>query len=124
MTLLALSLAGGLGAVLRFTLDRAVMSHHRPHFALGTFVVNMLGATVLGIVLGLAATAQLTTASVDIVGTGLLGGFTTFSTLTYESFFLLTSKDRWPIGLLNYLGSLSGGLILYFLAFEITRRLN
>lgn len=124
MTLALLAAAGGLGAILRFIVDRTVTARKYSGFGLGTFVVNMSGALALGTVLGLASTATLTTTSVDILGTGFLGGFTTFSTLTYESFFLLSDEHRWHFGLLNYFGSLMGGLTLYFLAFEASRHLT
>ena len=75
MTWVLLALAGGLGAVLR---DRtAQLLDARPHGALAaTAVVNLAGALALGLLVGLAAGDR----TLAVVGTGLLGGLTTFST--------------------------------------------
>ncbi len=76
------ALAGGLGALLRLLVARAVTvrSHGRP-LAIGTFAVNLSGAFLLGLLVGLAPGTH----AAMIVGTGLLGGYTTFSTWMFES---------------------------------------
>lgn len=79
-TLLA-SAAGGVGAVLRLLVGRAVVLASGRPLAAGTFAVNVSGAFALGLLVGLAPSDRTTL----ILGTGLLGGYTTFSTWMYES---------------------------------------
>ncbi|MDR1824632.1 MAG: CrcB family protein [Bifidobacteriaceae bacterium] len=78
-----LALAGGVGAGLRFLVDRIVAAAWpRPHYSWGTWVVNLAGSAALGSLVGAGmgdGRAAL------ILGTGLLGGFTTFSTASVEA---------------------------------------
>jgi CrcB protein len=94
VTLLATVLVaagGGLGAGGRFLLDGAVTARtaarrpgRAPLVPPGTLVVNALGALVLGVLAGLAPTGP-TPAWLLFGGTGVCGGFTTFSTATVET---------------------------------------
>lgn len=81
MTWVLLGLAGGAGALARAEI--AVHIHQRfgmRHGAWGTRTVNLVGAALLGAVVGLGANGCLTSTVQRVVGTGFLGGFTTFST--------------------------------------------
>jgi CrcB protein len=69
------------GAPLRFATDRIVQSWHRSGFPWGTFVVNVVGSIVLGLVLGSTASPEVTA----LVGTGFCGALTTYSTFGYET---------------------------------------
>ena len=79
--LLAVALLGGLGAVGRFLLDGAVSSRAGRGFPWGTLAVNLSGAFALGVLVGAALSAD----GVRLLGTGLVGGYTTFSTWALES---------------------------------------
>ena len=79
MTAMAVALAGGVGAVLRFLVTRAVDGLvDRP--GLGTGAVNLVGAIGIGVVAGLFDAGRLDDPLALVVSVGLLGGFTTFST--------------------------------------------
>lgn len=78
---LGLALAGGLGALARFLLDGIVSARTGGGFPAGTFVVNISGAFVLGLVVGAALDGD----ALAVVGTGALGSYTTFSTWMLES---------------------------------------
>lgn len=87
MTILWVSLAGGLGAAARFMFDGAVNRRFRSVLPVGTLAINVIGSFLLGLLTG-AATHHL--AGVDasvkaILGTGFCGGFTTFSTASVET---------------------------------------
>ncbi len=114
---------GGLGAVSRYLLDRGVQSRAKSFFPFGTFAVNMLGATMLGAIDALGALRTLPASYVAVLGVGFIGGFTTFSTLMYESFFLLISRGRRLYGLTNIIVSVVLGVTLYFIAFILTKEL-
>lgn len=79
---LAVALAGGIGAACRMVLDGAIKSWTRVPYPLGTTVINVSGSFVLGFVT--AVGADLGPWAV-VLGTGLLGGYTTFSTASYET---------------------------------------
>lgn len=74
-------LAGGVGAVARFLLDGAVNQRVGGRFPAGTFVVNVTGSLLLGLVTGLA----LGHAAALVAGTAAVGSFTTFSTWMLET---------------------------------------
>jgi CrcB protein len=77
----AIAVLGGVGAVLRFLLDRAVARRAALLFPLGTLAVNVSGAALLGVVSGLA----LSPAAAMVAGTALIGSYTTFSTWMLET---------------------------------------
>ena len=78
-----MAVGGGLGAALRFLVDRFVTSHRRGSLPLGTVLVNVVGSFGLGVVsgLGILLGPEWTLA----LGTGLFGGFTTFSTAMVDA---------------------------------------
>lgn len=100
------SLLGGVGAVGRTALDRYITYHHRGVFPLGIFIVNMLGSFALGVMTGVAVAndARL------LLGTGFLGGFTTFSTWIVDSRRLIDARLRRE-ALINVVASLIIGLL-------------
>lgn len=88
-TFLAVALAGGAGAVARVLVDRAVRARTPGTFPWGTLVVNVTGSFVLGVLTGLAWHHGLGGRLGAVLGTGLCGGFTTWSTASWESVRLL-----------------------------------
>ncbi|MCT1457686.1 fluoride efflux transporter CrcB, partial [Kocuria rhizophila] len=80
---LAVAVGGGLGAALRFLVDRFVTAHQRGSLPLGTVLVNVLGSFGLGVVSGLGI--RLGPEWTIALGTGLFGGFTTFSTAVVDA---------------------------------------
>jgi len=89
LTFIALSLAGGLGAGLRLLTDAWVRSRTTGNLPLGTVLINILGSFLLGIMVGAAPAAGLTFGAQSIISIGLLGGFTTLSTMSFETVALL-----------------------------------
>lgn len=82
------ALAGGLGAALRLVTDGVVRSLAGTRLPWGTLLINVAGSAGLGVIVGSGA-GPLTA---SVVGTGLLGGFTTFSTASFESAALVLDK--------------------------------
>jgi fluoride exporter len=74
-------LLGGLGAMSRFLLDRAVTKRVGRPFPLGTLAVNLSGAMLLGFFAGLALSPHVAL----MAGTGFVGSYTTFSTWMLET---------------------------------------
>ena len=75
------ALLGGVGAVLRFLVDRTIASRIARSFPFGTQVVNLSGAMVLGFLSGLTLSPHVAL----LAGTALVGSYTTFSTWMLET---------------------------------------
>lgn len=116
--MVAVFVAGGLGALTRFAVDTWVVTRWKARtagtwaaFPAGTFVINVSGAGLLGILTGYAA-AQSTDAAADlltIAGTGFIGAYTTFSTEEWQTLGLLRSGGMEAT---SVLGSLVASLAL------------
>lgn len=78
------ALAGGLGAMARFSLDSWISSRWRAPLPMGTVVINVTGSFLLGLLTGWALRSS-GSEVLAIVGTGFLGGYTTFSTASVEA---------------------------------------
>ena len=118
MTPLLIALAGGFGALTRFGVDSAIARRNRSGFPLGTVVINVTGAFALGLVAGWLLTGPLGTVG-TIVGTGFLGGYTTFSTASVEGARLLRAGRGWS-ALTHAGGMLLAGLLAAALGLWLT----
>lgn len=94
MITVLMALAGGLGAVLRFTLDSLISARNRTTIPLGTLVINVAGSFFLGLLAGWVLFAGGSSQVKTVIGTGLLGGFTTFSTASVEAARLVRAERR------------------------------
>jgi CrcB protein len=109
MLTLFVALAAGVGAVLRYLVDRSVQHRTRGHFPFGTVVVNLTGSFVLGLATGLAAHHGLAATPTLIIGSGFAGGYTTLSTMAWESLALAEEGDV-PAAAANIVLSFAAGL--------------
>ncbi|MDQ0275755.1 CrcB protein [Arthrobacter silviterrae] len=105
LVFVALSVAGGIGAAARFLVDGLVRSRFRTVFPWATFAINVSGSLLLGLLTALAGASVLPTQWSLILGTGFLGGYTTFSTASYETVRLLAER-RWVASLASGLGTI------------------
>ena len=104
LELLLVAIGGGVGAALRFLLDGLVKARVSG-FPLGTLLINVSGSLVLGLLTGLGQAGTIAIPIVAVLGTGMMGGYTTFSTASVETVQLLRSgKPR--LAVLNGLGML------------------
>ncbi|MEI7479511.1 MAG: CrcB family protein, partial [Actinomycetes bacterium] len=92
MTLLWVVLAGGLGAMLRFGVDRGIERAVRRTTVAGIVVVNLLGSFILGAIVGSSIHSlgptplpQMSPMTYAVLTAGFCGGFTTFSTAMADS---------------------------------------
>ncbi len=88
----AVCVAGGLGAALRFVIDGLVRQRVRVPFPFGTAIINLSGSLVLGFLTGLALSSVVSPTWTLVAGTGLMGGYTTFSTASVETMRLLQER--------------------------------
>lgn len=94
MTVLLVAVGGAIGAPLRYLIDRRVRLARASSFPWGTLVVNVLGSFVLGFLAGLALFDSEPSMLRFLLGTGVCGALTTFSTFGYETVRLLTEGAR------------------------------
>ncbi|WP_127473721.1 fluoride efflux transporter FluC [Microbacterium sulfonylureivorans] len=104
LLLLVVALAGGAGAGLRYIIDRLIGTRGPGSFPLGILVVNVTGSFALGLLTGLGAVVAPEAAVV--LGTGLLGGYTTFSAVSVDTV-LLAERRRWRDAAANLIGTLA-----------------
>ncbi|WP_263092002.1 fluoride efflux transporter CrcB [Curtobacterium sp. RIT-PI-V] len=109
LNLLLVAVGGGVGAALRFLLDGLVKTRtsrsRTAGFPLGTVLINVSGSFVLGLLTGLGQAGTIPLPAVAVLGTGMMGGYTTFSTASVETVQLLRSgKPR--LAVLHGLGML------------------
>ena len=105
LLVLAVAAAGGLGAVARLVVDGALRSWLRIGYPIGTTIINVTGSFLLGLVTGLALAHGLSPEWRAVLGTGFLGGYTTFSTASYETV-RLAQQRRYRAALVNGVGML------------------
>jgi CrcB protein len=105
LELLLVAVGGGVGASGRFVLDGLVKSRWWGALPLGTLIINVSGSLILGFVTGLANAAVLPSVTAAVLGTGMMGGYTTFSTASVETVQLFREGKFW-LAVLNGLGML------------------
>jgi CrcB protein len=108
--LIRVFLGAGIGGVLRYWAGGWIADRSSASFPWHTFAINIAGAFAIGALMGLSVERGLGSSNLRLfLGVGILGGFTTFSTLSYESLALLES-GLWAQGLSNMFGSVVAGL--------------
>jgi CrcB protein len=102
--------AGGMvGAPLRYLTDRAVRSRHGSVFPWGTFTVNAVGCLALGLLTGAVSAGAAGSDLRLLLGTGLCGALTTYSTFSYETL-RLTETGACLLAAVNVVASVAAGL--------------
>jgi len=124
MTVLLVAVFGALGCLLRYLLSGWVYGLLGRGFPYGTLVVNVLGAFLVGFIMETGLRGTLIPAELRSGLTiGFLGGLTTFSTFSYETFKLLEDGELLAAGV-NILGSVAICLALTWLGIVAARSLT
>ncbi|MCW2511638.1 MAG: crcB protein [Mycobacterium sp.] len=105
MILVLTLVAGAVGAVTRFLLDASIKGRWQSPFPLATVIINVTGSLLLGVLAGMVLFHGQPAAWQTVIGTGFCGGYTTFSTASFETVRLI-QQNRRMLALLNALGSL------------------
>jgi CrcB protein len=90
-SLLIVGLAGSLGALARYLVGRAIAERVGGSFPLGTVFINVSGAFLIGLLFALSGRKLLAPSLYLVLATGFLGGYTTFSTMSWEGIQLIRS---------------------------------
>lgn len=112
-------LGGGLGAATRYWLSSAVYKFLPPEFPFGNLAVNISGCLLIGILMSVTEERFVIPSSVRLfLAIGVLGGFTTFSSFSYETVALLRDGQI-LYGSLNVLGTVLGCLAATYAGFSM-----
>jgi CrcB protein len=115
------ALGGALGASARFIVGGWLTDRWGVGFPWHTFAINVGGAFLLGVLMSLSLERGVVGPSWRLfLGTGILGGFTTFTTLSYESLTLMAAGSM-ARGCVNMFGSGAAGLVAAWLGFVAGR---
>lgn len=105
-----IGLGGFLGANARYMLQAWAANHWGPDFPYGTLLVNAGGSLLIAFFLTLATGRLAVSPETRLfIAVGFLGGFTTFSSFSYETFVLL-DRGGWAVAVLNMASNLILGL--------------
>ena len=118
MELLGVAIGGGAGALARYILEGVIAQRQQSPFPLSTLAINVSGSIALGVLVGLVVADDLPSGVLVWGGTGFLGGYTTFSTFTYETLHLI-EDGVWRYAAMNVLLSaplsFGGAGLAYFM---------
>jgi CrcB protein len=115
-------LAGGaVGAPSRYLLDSYIQTNIEGEFPWGTIAVNAIGSLLLGILTGLALEHGLNPTAKVVLGTGLCGAFTTFSTFSFETV-RLAEEGATNAALRNVAANVVLGTVLAGVGLAVTLR--
>lgn len=116
MQIFLIGLGGAFGSISRFALGKMISERTKTVFPIGTMLINIMGAFLLGIVTHLNLNNQISLTLTE----GFLGGYTTFSTFMYEGFNLFQENEK--LNAFIYIGgTLLLGIIGYVLGVKFVR---
>lgn len=114
MTYVLVAFGGAAGSLVRYSLGKFVREKSSSDFPIGTFIINITGAIMLGVV----STIGVSNNMMLLLGDGFLGAYTTFSTFMYEGFNLFQEKEKLN-AFIYILCSLILGIVGYALGVRI-----
>lgn len=121
MMMLAIALGGAVGSVCRYLLGLSIQSRLGGDFPLGTLIINITGSFVLGFLLRYALLGtEINPVTRALLTTGFCGGYTTFSTFSYETAALIEGGEYSRAGV--YVGlSIVVSLLGTFMGMQLAR---
>jgi CrcB protein len=123
ITITSIALFGAVGCVCRYLLSGAVYQLTGRNFPAGTLAVNAAGAFLIGLIMEFSLRSALVPGTMRLgLTVGFLGGLTTFSTFSYETFRLL-EEGQMAVALINTLASVVLCLALTWLGIVTARQL-
>jgi len=120
---LLICLGGAVGTGARYALSTWCRDLFGPTFPVGTLAVNVLGSFLLGVIMYVGLNSEMLSATARLtLGTGVMGGFTTYSSFNYETIQLLRDGDH-RRGAANLLATLLGCFAAGLLGLALGRRI-
>ncbi len=119
---LAIGIGSFAGGIIRYLLTLFIQTKNISSFPYGTFIVNIVGCLLIGLVLGLSEKGNISQEWRLILATGLIGGFTTFSAFSVETFTMIRDGQIWQ-GAAYTVASVLIGLFATFGGYTIIKSL-
>lgn len=119
-SILAVGIGGFFGSILRYLISHYINISAHSSFPFGTLTVNLVGSFLIGIIIAAALDGDLTKSMRLLLATGFCGGFTTFSTFSYE-FFSLLQHEEIGLAFLYAATSFVLGLAFVWLGFNLIK---
>ncbi|MCL4543899.1 MAG: fluoride efflux transporter CrcB [Chloroflexi bacterium] len=111
LQLLAVFIGGGAGSTVRHLIGRFIGERYGGDFPLGTYLINVSGCFALGLLATMLTTGMAHAALLlALLGTGFMGGYTTFSTYALEGVLLYLDGSH-RVAILSLVGSVAAGLL-------------
>lgn len=117
MNLVFVGIGGALGSLVRYKLGKVITEKSDTTFPIGTLIINITGAILLGIVTSLETERNVYL----LLGDGFLGAYTTFSTFMYEGFNMFQENEKMN-AFAYILGSLFLGILGYIAGFALVQQ--
>ncbi|MCL1114126.1 MULTISPECIES: fluoride efflux transporter CrcB [Shewanella] len=115
---LLVALGGSIGAVLRYLLSIFMIQLFGSSFPFGTLLVNVMGSFLMGVVYALGQLSHVSPEIKALIGVGLLGALTTFSTFSNETL-LLIQEGLWHKAVLNVLLNVTLCLFMVYIGQQL-----
>ena len=115
MTYVLVGIGGAAGSLVRYSLGKFISEKSKANFPIGTFIINITGAILLGLISTIGVSSNI----LLLLGDGFLGAYTTFSTFMYEGFNLFQEREK-----LNAFIYILGSLILGVVGYAIGNKLG
>lgn len=119
-SILAVGIGGFFGSIFRYLISHYVNIRAQSTFPFGTLTVNVVGSFLIGIIIAAALEGNLNKSMRLLLATGFCGGFTTFSSFSYE-FFSLLQHEEMGLAFLYAASSFVLGLAFVWLGFYLIK---
>lgn len=118
--ILQVLIGGAIGSLARYGVSFLLPTTNGHSFPWNTFFVNLMGCFVIGLVLGFILREKIHPSILPLLVTGVLGGFTTFSSFGLEAIQLFQNKQV-PLAVYYVLGTNIAGLLLVFSGYRLAQ---
>ena len=119
-SILAVGIGGFFGSIFRYLISYYINISTHSTFPFGTLIVNIVGSFLIGIIIAAALEGDLNKSMRLLLATGFCGGFTTFSSFSYE-FFSLLQHEQTGYAFLYAIASFILGLAFVWLGFYLIK---
>ena len=123
MNVLLVALGGAIGSAARYLAGAFIANYFGPDFPWGTFIVNVTGSFLIGVILSFVGGGQLPAGARPFLAIGIMGGYTTFSTYSHETLQLIQGGE-FGAATFNTLGQVVAGLVGVYLGVVVGRALG
>jgi CrcB protein len=122
MNFLFVMAGGALGSAARYLVGKLTLGWFGPNYPWGTLAVNLIGGFLMGVLAGTLARIGGSEHTRLLIGVGVLGGFTTFSSFSLDAV-LMIERGEWNVALLYVLASVIGSVLALFGGLHLVRAL-